>query len=108
MEGVSYFVVIARSNLWCRHSGTSRSDGPGIHTPDWWLWIPGSRQGARPGMTKRIGLDSVSDCDVSLMIWGAKSSFGTTLERKGAESLTPTGNLLRSPQHLAPASPSGH
>src|SRR5215831_9942164 len=23
---------------------------PGIHSPDWWLWIPGSRY-ARPGMT---------------------------------------------------------
>src|SRR5256885_1352044 len=22
-----------------RHSGTSRSDGPGIHNPDSWLWI---------------------------------------------------------------------
>src|SRR3954452_1799300 len=24
---------------------------PGIHNPESWLWIPGSREGARPGMT---------------------------------------------------------
>jgi hypothetical protein len=33
-----------------RHSGARRSLEPGIHTPSWWLWIPGSRS-ARPGMT---------------------------------------------------------
>src|SRR5437868_228814 len=27
---------------------------PGIHNPQSWLWIPGSRQEARPGMTALI------------------------------------------------------
>src|SRR6266540_343630 len=31
--------------------GRRVSAGPGIHTPRLWLWIPGSRLTARPGMT---------------------------------------------------------
>jgi uncharacterized membrane protein YfcA len=27
---------------------------PGIHNPESWLWIPGSREGARPGMTEQV------------------------------------------------------
>ena len=41
----------------------------------------------RPGMTMGVGLNSVSDCDVSDMIWGAQLSFGTVAERTGAELL---------------------
>src|SRR5215475_40181 len=36
-------------------------------------------------------------------IWGRSLSLGTILERKEGESLTPMGNLLRSPQHVAHA-----
>jgi hypothetical protein len=35
------------------HSGASRSDEPRNPYSRWWLWIPGSRQVARPGMTER-------------------------------------------------------
>jgi hypothetical protein len=33
------------------HSGAERSEEPGIHTPQHWLWIPGSPLSRRPGMT---------------------------------------------------------
>jgi hypothetical protein len=34
-----------------RHSGAMRSIEPGIHNPRPWLWIPGLRPRAHPGMT---------------------------------------------------------
>src|SRR5437868_379068 len=37
-----------------RHSGARASREPGIHNRRSWLWIPGSRQGARPGMTGAV------------------------------------------------------
>jgi hypothetical protein len=45
-------IVIANSkSTLSRHSGAMRSIEPGIHNPRPWLWIPGLRQAAHPGMT---------------------------------------------------------
>src|ERR1700761_4417941 len=58
---------LARRSAYLRHSGAMRSIEPGIHNPCandsgmqllhsdtriQGVWIPGSRQGARPGMTR--------------------------------------------------------
>jgi hypothetical protein len=34
--------------------GASKASEPGIHNHDWGLWIPGLRQGAHPGMTRKL------------------------------------------------------
>src|ERR1044072_3419328 len=34
--------------------GCASGRRPEIHTPQPWLWIPGSREDARPGMTERL------------------------------------------------------
>src|SRR3954453_9125249 len=48
----SHATVIPKSKTTpTRHSGAMRSIEPGIHNPRPWLWIPGLRPRAHPGMT---------------------------------------------------------
>ena len=51
MRGHMRLSFRTQNNNPSRHSGAMRSIEPGIHNPRPWLWIPGLRQAAHPGMT---------------------------------------------------------
>src|SRR5215218_3842247 len=68
-------VIAKRKTTPSRHSGAMRSIEPGIHNPRPWLWIPGLRPKAHPGMTGvRVFLPShIRHCERSEAIhlrWG--------------------------------------
>src|SRR5262245_34692116 len=53
--GASAVTAVVMLDTPC-HSGAPRRGEPGIHNPGLWLWIPGLRPVAHPGMTTIAGV----------------------------------------------------
>jgi hypothetical protein len=58
------YSAVAVMKTWCPAKfvipGRAKRE-PGIHTRDRWLWIPGLRQEAHPGMTMVVNFFSVPE-----------------------------------------------